>query len=59
MIDEEEAHFYYILMDFEQLLEKHGADFVLTKMKQDPFAQLNEWFANSQTPKKDVGKLLC
>ncbi len=43
---EEEAHFYFTIMEFEKLLEEHGAQFVLERMREDPFALLNVWFSN-------------
>jgi hypothetical protein len=44
---EEEAHFYFTIMEFEKLLEEHGAQFVLEKMQEDPFELLNVWFSEA------------
>lgn len=33
--DQEEAHFYWTLREFENLIEKHGAAFVLAELNSD------------------------
>lgn len=56
---DEEGAFYFTLMDFEQVIDKYGAEFVLKRMGNKCFEQLSEWFYVSSQPKKDVCKLLC
>lgn len=43
-VNEEEAYFYHVLMDFEYLIQKYGAHTVLSRMRNDPFSELAEWF---------------
>lgn len=41
---EEEAHFYFTLADFEQLIIDHGPDFVFNRMHENIFQQVATWF---------------
>ena len=34
-IDQEEAHFYWTIQEFEDCIEKYGCAFVLSKLTQD------------------------
>lgn len=43
-VNEEEAYLYHTLMDFEGLVHKYGAQFVLSRMRNDSFSKLSEWF---------------
>ena len=47
--NEEEAAFYFSLMEFSQFVEKYGASFVLTKMDQKTFQALSEWFYTEES----------
>lgn len=51
-VNEEEASFYFSLNDFEQLLDRYGADFVLKRMRNESFDKLNVWFSEAQNPTK-------
>lgn len=42
--NEEEASFYWSLKDFENLVERYGADMVISRMGSDCFKKLSEWF---------------
>ncbi len=42
--NEEEAHFYFTLNDIEHYINKDGAHFVLSRMGNDAFEKLSEWF---------------
>lgn len=46
--NEEEASFYFSLMDFEQLIKRYGADFVINRMGEDTFNLLAEWFLDEE-----------
>ena len=46
--NEEEAAFYFSLMDFEALIERYGAQFVLSRMRNEAFEKLSEWFYDTQ-----------
>jgi hypothetical protein len=48
-VPEEEAHFYFSLMEIESNIEKYGAHFVLSRMRNDAFSKLAEWFAEIET----------
>ena len=41
-IDQEEAHFYWTLREFENLIEKHGAAFVLAELNSDAVKLLKD-----------------
>jgi hypothetical protein len=40
--DQEEAHFYWTLREFENLIEKHGAAFVLAELNSDAVKLLKD-----------------
>jgi len=42
--NQEEAHFYFTLSDFENLVSKHGIDFVMNRLSEDVFIKLATWF---------------
>lgn len=42
--NEEEAVFYFTLSEFDQLIERYGADFVVARMKETTFEKLSGWF---------------
>ena len=56
---DEEAAFYFSIMDFTQLVDKYGAEFVIKRMDPKTVEKLSEWFYVSSQPKKDVCKILC
>lgn len=43
-ISEEEAHFYFTLLDFEELVNKYGSQFVVSRMRNECFEKLSDWF---------------
>ena len=42
--NEEEASFYFSLMDFEKLIEHYGTEFVLNRLGEETFNKLAVWF---------------
>ncbi len=66
-VNEEEAWLYHTLSEFEDIVNKYGAQFVLARMRNSCFEKLSEWFydagANSNQElawllkKKDVSIL--
>lgn len=42
--NEEEAHFYHTLREFESLIKEHGVDFVLNRMDHEIFNQIGDWY---------------
>jgi hypothetical protein len=42
--NEEEAWFYHTMNDFEEAIDKYGALFVLSRMRNEPFEKLADWF---------------
>lgn len=55
-INEEEASFYFALNDFDKLIERYGAHFVLSRMRKDTFQKLSQWFYHEE--KQEVCALL-
>lgn len=45
---EEEAHFYFTLMDFKGLVKAHGAAFVMNRLDQETFDSLVDWFMEDE-----------
>lgn len=41
---EEEAHFHFVLNDFEELLQTYGADYVLSKLRYPMYMQIYRHF---------------
>ena len=41
---EEEAHFYFVLNDFEELIQKYGVDYVMTKIRFPTYLKLFDYF---------------
>ena len=46
--NEEEAWVYHTLMDFEQCINKYGAHFMLSRMRNETFEKLSNWFYDTQ-----------
>ena len=42
--NEEEAALYFSLMDFEHLIERYGTQFIMTRLRNETFQKLSEWF---------------
>lgn len=42
--NEEEAHFYHTLADFEELVVQYGTDAVLNRISEPVFMKLATWF---------------
>ena len=42
--NKEEAHFYHSLADFEDLVKKHGATFVMSKMNKEVYFSIADYF---------------
>ena len=47
-VNEEEASFYFTLNDFERLIEHYGAHFVLSRMRNNSFEKLSQWFFHEE-----------
>lgn len=45
---EEEAHFYFTLREFENLVREHGVDFVLNRIDEEIFQQMAQWFLDDE-----------
>jgi hypothetical protein len=43
-VNEEEASFYFSLNDFEQLISRYGVQFVMSRMRNETFEKLSQWF---------------
>lgn len=41
--NEEEAALYFTLMEFTQIVDKYGVDFVMTKLDKKTFDKINQW----------------
>lgn len=46
--NEEEAHFYFTLREFENLVREHGVDFVLNHIDEEIFQQMAQWFLDDE-----------
>ena len=46
--NEEEAHFYFTLREFENLVREHGVDFVLNRIDEEIFQQMAQWFLDDE-----------
>jgi hypothetical protein len=42
--NEEEAHFYFVLNDFTDLLDKYGVDYVMTRLRYPEYMKLFNYF---------------
>lgn len=42
--NEEEAHFYFVVSDFEELIQKYGVDFILSKVRYPIYMKLYHYF---------------
>lgn len=42
--NEEEASFYFSLMDFKQLIKRYGVEFVMNRMDIETYQELAIWF---------------
>lgn len=46
--NEEEASFYFSLMDFKQLIERYGVDFVMNRLDEETFDKIMDWIVDEE-----------
>ena len=56
--NEEEAWFYHTMSEFEDVVNKYGAQFVLSRMRNDPFMKLADWFYDTANVNQEKAWLL-
>ncbi len=56
--NEEEAHFYWTIREFEDVLLDTPTQRVIDALSFEAFSKLRDWFVESNKEKKDVGVLL-
>ncbi len=45
---EEEASFYFSLMDFESLIKRYGIDFVMNRLDEETFDKIMDWIVDEE-----------
>jgi hypothetical protein len=50
--NDEEASFYFMLNDFDACVSKYGAQFVISRMRNETFEKLSEWFLDTTNTKE-------
>jgi len=46
--NEEEAHFYFTLMDFKGFIDKYGVDFVMNRLDEETFDKILDWLVDEE-----------
>ena len=46
--NEEEAAFYFSLMDFKQLIDRYGVEFVFNRLDEETFDKILDWLMDEE-----------